>query len=249
VDRDVALYFRDQFRSARAAAHSDAEGYQEVLFALERLGTYCYGRVAALGSYAKIIGELACLSPLAVEIPRAWREAHVPFATLYELVREARNDALHQGAFARHLTAHAVQLALVLEDALMTEALCASEFMVRDVAHAYAWQPVSFVRQQMLANSFSHLPIQLGDALAARWHLIPDIVLARFLRVSPEVRKLRLAMTIADALATGELSFPVASCCSPDTSVDQLLPQFDGHPILVLDEQRLLGILTAFDLL
>ena len=44
--------------------------------------------------------------------------ALTPFSRLYDLVQDARNDALHQGAFARHLTIHAIGLALILEDAL-----------------------------------------------------------------------------------------------------------------------------------
>lgn len=37
---------------------------------------------------------------------------------LYDLVEQGRNEALHQGAFARHLAEHAIELALALEDAL-----------------------------------------------------------------------------------------------------------------------------------
>ena len=40
MDPQVALYFRNEFREARAAALKDAEGYQQILFVLERLGAY-----------------------------------------------------------------------------------------------------------------------------------------------------------------------------------------------------------------
>jgi len=42
------------------------------------------------------------------------------FTALYESVRKARNAAVHEGALARHLAVHALEMALVLEDALMT---------------------------------------------------------------------------------------------------------------------------------
>ena len=42
MDRKVALHFRDEFREARAAALKDAEGYQQILFVLERLGAYLF---------------------------------------------------------------------------------------------------------------------------------------------------------------------------------------------------------------
>jgi len=34
----IAQHFRDQFRIARASAFRDAEGFQEILFVIERLG-------------------------------------------------------------------------------------------------------------------------------------------------------------------------------------------------------------------
>ena len=43
MDSEVALYFRDEFREARAAALEDAEGYQQILFVLERFGSYMFG--------------------------------------------------------------------------------------------------------------------------------------------------------------------------------------------------------------
>ena len=44
MDPQVALYFRNEFREARAAALKDAEGYQQILFVLERLGSYLFER-------------------------------------------------------------------------------------------------------------------------------------------------------------------------------------------------------------
>ena len=73
------------------------------------------------------------------------------------------NDALHQGAFARHLTIHAIDLALILEDALRSfEEPRVSDYMVRNPLFAELWQPIGFIRQQMLANSFSFLPVLKG---------------------------------------------------------------------------------------
>ena len=71
-------------------------------------------------------------SPLADAIPDQHTTWHSKFSTTYEVVRDARNDALHQGAFARHLTNSVIQLALVLEDALMSNASTTGEFMVRE---------------------------------------------------------------------------------------------------------------------
>ena len=49
LDREILLYFRDQLREARAIALKDAEEYHEIIFVLERLGSYLL----------KAIGDLA----------------------------------------------------------------------------------------------------------------------------------------------------------------------------------------------
>jgi len=117
----IAQHFRDQLRIARASAFRDAEGFQEILFVIERLGFMLTNNPDAhtLEKYKAKIQKLSKNSVLAEEIPASWRHLHTPMSELYEIVRIARNDAVHQGALARHLTTHAVELALVLEDALM----------------------------------------------------------------------------------------------------------------------------------
>jgi hypothetical protein len=237
-------YFRNVFCQARQAAFQDAEGFQEILFALERLGAFRSQSIGALGQYKDHIEEVAQMSPLALEIPVQWRGYHPPFSSLYELVRGARNDALHQGACARHLTNHAVQVSLIIEDALMSDAKLISDFMIHDVVEAKTWQPVSFVRQQMLANSFSFMPLQQdGD-----WQLLSDAALLRYLSTE---RKKRMAHSIQEAIKGG-LTLDPANCCSPDEKVEEVIDRFCGTPILVVDkdpDQRLLGIVTCFDLL
>jgi hypothetical protein len=102
------------------------------------------------GEIETVAGE----SALASEVPAQWRGIHVPFPLLYGIVKDARNEALHQGAFARHLTVHAIELSLVLEDAMRRsfENPVVGDFMVRNPVCAELWQPLSFVRQQMLTN-------------------------------------------------------------------------------------------------
>ena len=88
------------------------------MFVVERLGSFLYEKVGDLGKYKKHLEQLAIKSPLAWAVPQEC-ESHIPFSQLYDVVRIARNDALHQGAFARHLTTHAIEISIVLEDALM----------------------------------------------------------------------------------------------------------------------------------
>ena len=121
MDPEQAIYFRDQLREARARALRDAEGFQHVLLCLERIGETLHDSVLSLGLYRVRLSAIAGQSPLAATIPRELSCWHTPFADLYAEFVMARNDAVHQGAYARTLTNHAVALALVLEDALMIE--------------------------------------------------------------------------------------------------------------------------------
>jgi hypothetical protein len=243
------IFFRDQFRAGRAAAFRNAESFQEIVFALERLGASLTCTISDLGKYKNHIQELAIKSPLAAEIPEQWRDLHLPFSILYELVRRARNDALHQGAFARHLTDHAVQLALTIEDALMTDMTTVCDYMVREPSCALTWQPISFVRQQMLSNSYTYLPILLQSGGKQNWHLLSDTNIVKYLR--PD-RKKRLAKTVKEAIEAGEVKVEAVECCPPNTLIKDVMEKLNGSPVLIVSEdqpERLLGILAAFDLL
>jgi hypothetical protein len=164
MERSEAVFFADQFREARETALCDAEAFDGIIHAVERLGTHLSGAILDLGRYQPCIEELGRNSALAFDIPGDLPSFHTSFNQLYDLVRVARNDALHQGAFARRLTVHAIQLSLVLEDALRRSITMPTvgDFMVRNPVCAEPWHPISFVRQAMLANSFSFLRDQHG---------------------------------------------------------------------------------------
>ena len=254
MKHDAAIFFRDQFRDARARALRDSEAYQEVLFSVERFGSALTGTVGNFGSYSEDIIAKAKASPLAEDVPLKHRDWHVPFSALYEVVKDARNDALHQGASARHLTMHATQLVLVLEDALNEQATSVGDYMVRDPLCAFPWQPVSLVRQQMLTNNFSYLPIWDERAGGPRWRVVSDHAIARYLRSAQSKgrRRERLAQTLEVALTSSELALTNVRCCYWDTSVEEALEMSGGPPVLVVDRdshERLVGILTPFDLL
>lgn len=169
LNEEQKEFYRDQLRSARYAALADAEGFQAVIHSLESIGRQIMGKALSLGLYKGELlslglykDPLSCLaddSSLAIEVPSKCRAYHTEFLSLYDELKDVRNDAVHQGAYARILTDHAVDLTIILEDALMSKCSKVSQFMVRDVVEAKLWQPVSYARQQMLKHSFSYLPI------------------------------------------------------------------------------------------
>src|SRR5262245_710110 len=245
MERMAARDFRLQLKQARESALKDAEDFEGIIHVIERLGSFCAGRVGSLGEYESEVKKLAELSPLALDVPSQWRSVHTPFSFLYKMVKDARNDALHIGAFARHLTTHAIELALILEDALrmLEENKYVSDYMVRDPVCAHLWQPVSFVRQVMLTNSFSYLPVQNP---VGQWCLVSDLQVAKYLQGhSNSERKRRLATPLQDA---GEIALLPAKCLSDKEPIHSALADFDGKPILVFRnnaETEIVGILTA----
>lgn len=250
MNSEQRLHFRDAFRTARASALDDAEGFDELLFALERLGKFLYGQPGNMGKFAPALVRLASTSYLAEAIPRLWREFHIPFDVLLAQLRRARNAALHEGAFARHLTSHAVTISLILEDALMEESDRVGDYMVRAPVCAGLWQPLSFVRQSLLAHSFSFMPVNVGTDLIPQWRLVSDLAIATFLR-GADNREKALGITLKTAVDSGGLLLSEPLVCAPDKPVRKALENCKGLPILVVSDtgDRLLGIATAYDLI
>jgi CBS domain-containing protein len=249
MNRQAELYCRDILRDARATAFRDSEAFAEVLFAVERLGSLQTGKHGTLRDYKEALVALARRSPLAEDLPARRSDLHTSFPRLYSLVQTARNDALHQGASARHLTDHCVELALVLEDALVSESTTVADYMVKAPTCAFPWQPLSFVRQQMLVNSFSFLPIRSADG---NWRLLSDLMVARVLRAAGtgEERNRRLATTVEEAERLFALRLELARTVTPGVLVNEVLEGPDASPVLVISESgELLGIVTSFDLL
>ena len=251
MDKKVALHFRDEFRKARDSALKDTEGYQQILFVLERMGSYLLKKKGDLWKYQCCISKLVeqnCPSFL-----KPSNDYHIKFDRLYEMVRNGRNDALHQGAVARIMTSHSVQLSMMIEDTLMAVAMSEkiSEYMVKNPMCAHEWQPISFIRQIMLENSFSHIPFYREEQ--KKWHVISDLDVAKF----HHMEKNKLASTLKCCIESKKITPRKATVVSPDKPVCEVLKCTDdctddkGWPVLVKrdDYQELLGILTPYDLM
>jgi len=274
VDRESATFFVDQLRSARLAVLADAEGFEVIIHAIERLGSYLEGEMRGLDRYSCVLLKLAEKSDIS-ELSSIKRNFFTPVRDLYEWVTDARNDALHQGAFARLLTVQAIKLSIIFEDAVknnMKKPLVVSDLMVTNPIRAELWQPVGFIRQQMLSNSFSYLPVFFDGA----WRIISDVSVAKYLGMDPNTnRKAQLSKVLEDAVKENEKLLDDAVEIAPNTERVEALKKMkpDGRTdkytnVLLVTEptpgsepkqesrgkkdsgkSRLLGILTAFDLL
>ena len=244
------LFCRDQLRASRAIVLRDSEAFPEILFALERCGSLLTHRVGTLATYKSAFEKLANRTLFGSDQLPGCRGFHTPFGRLYSLLTNARNEALHLGAVARHLARYGVEMALVLEEALMVDTIQAQDLMVRSPVCAELWQPLSYVRQQMLANSFSYLPIRSPEG---QWALLSDLSVAAVLRKAPHngARQGLLARTVREAIADFDLKIHEARQVRPDSEALECLGKMEGPPLLVTsdDDRELLGILTPFDLL
>jgi hypothetical protein len=249
------VFHRDRLREARYAALADAEAFQQMCFAIEALGKRLNPKAKGLGECRSQLEKLAhssALLPSDVDEQRAIK----PFHALFTSIKEARNDAMHTGAYARHVAADALTLCLVLEDALMMEKnpaeagkrLTVGDFMVSTPTVVHPWQTVEHARQLMLLYSFSYLPIWHQD----RWWLVSDMGMAGYLR--PHWPALaRLKKTLAQAQEEG-LPFARASSVRKGDAVVDLLSKPRRPGLWLVKEKgyppgHLAGVLSPFELM
>lgn len=256
LSRDERLFYRDRLRAARYAALADAEGFEQICFAVEALGMRLVGKQEAMGEYKKKIESLASVVDWRDDINVRSSSAFTRFAALYKKLNTARNDVMHTGAYARHAASAAIELCIHLEEALMTsngsDLYAAEDYMVREVVVVEEWHLVAHARQLMLTHSFSFLPVRLNG----KWKLISEMSIARFLM---QHRKKRLAMSIGEAACVDGALLCSANEIRPQKEVSELFRLPSGESIgnhgrfwLVTEadgSDRLLGILTPFELM
>ena len=232
-------FFRDQLRDARSTALLDAEGYHPIVTALERLGSALDPTHNGLGQFQDVLLEVTREAWADDEAGDACASAEV----LFTAVRNGRNEAVHQGVYARHLVRHCVELALLIEEGLMAGSQRVSDFMVRGAVCVEPWHQVGFARQQMLTNSFSYLPIFVEGA----WKMVSDHAVASYRANSAKPREAlrqRIAVAARDALF-----LEPAVVVGPETPVPEAIKVSRGKPVLIVEEEHLIGIATPFDFL
>lgn len=252
--KEESLYYRDVFRSARYAALADAESFSEICFALEALGLRLLGCQCDMKSYMYRIGLYAAKSVIFSELSMNAKSGFKTFEALYEIVRNARNDVMHSGSYARHATQAAIELCIGLEEALMMEVTqTVGDLMVKSPIVIERWQPVAHARQLMLMHSFSFLPVQIDGS----WWLLSEVGLAKFLCTSNKVKRERLGQTIEDSkVGLDLLQVTDQDLLSATDCVKTVLSSAkvkNGPTLwLVVDKDRLnylVGVLSPFELM
>lgn len=231
-------------RDARATVYRDSESFNEAAAVLEHIGQMIRGVVLnGLNDYKGDICKLGRRAP-AIHSERV--------EVLFDTVRKARNDSVHSGDYIRHHSIRLVELLLMLEEGLAMSGKTAGDLMVQNPTVAELWHNVAAARRAMLTNSFSFLPILGPDGV---WKLLSDTDVVRYLRraTTAKERNERLGKQLQKAVEGSEITLTDCSRLSPGKSVDEIAKTMSHLPVLIVEKdgnkERLLGILTAFDLL
>ncbi len=232
----------EQLRDARALIQRDAEAFQRAVITLEHLGQVVGGRVRlGLQGYRKDI-----LSLLDGDLKEQRDEA----ARLFDVVREARNAAVHDGAWIRHLNTRLIDLFLLFENAILSRMRILSDVMVRSPVVAEPWHLVAHARKLMLSNAFSTLPIFIDGEC----NLLTDEAIAQGICGKEKEKRTKLLSTrIEEAVTKRWLVLIRAEKREPAQAVLELFRDRVKWPLLIVDKigetERLVGIVTPFDLL
>lgn len=256
------IHYRDRLREARYSALANAEGFAEICFVVEALGRRLLGQEETFGNLKDVLEKRAKSSTGLSGLPSKFPQYFGNFGALLETLHKARNDAMHTGAYARHATAKAIELCMVLEDALMANRKfqkIAGNYMVRSPVSIEPWQPVARARQLMLTHSFSFLPI----FVEGKWKLLSELALAKFLQHKD--RNERMALPLSEAInQSPRLELLLAKTVPATEPIEALLTNAkdmstgDRLWLVVSDDVtdssnpshlRLVGVLSPFELM
>lgn len=234
--------FRWSLREARARVQADGEGFEVVIHAIERLGRHLDPMGTGLRDYE---------DPIRLLVARAGLETSDLDKKLF-LLRQTRNDAAHQGSYARNAAREAVHVALRLEDALSVgwSDIELLHVMVRDPVMAQPGDTLGDIRQAMLEHAFTAVPARVRG----RWFVLTDQWLARNIAgMTTKTRHGVLRQKVED-LTDDDLA-PLAATPLPGNEKVSALAAGDhlDRPLVLVapspDSDRLDGVVAPADLL
>jgi predicted transcriptional regulator len=243
LSEDQKFYFLKALRTARYSAQKDAEDFLNLCFVFEELGLRLAGvKRKGLGSYDDFYKEIF----------KFYSYSHISLMDKFYSVVRARNDAAHQGAFARAASIKAQLVSIELEAIIMSKARSVRQIMSEDVVWAEEFFTVAKVREIMLLNSFSYLPCHIGS----RIYLISDAAVADVWNrdQTNEKRNEKLySATIKELFSLKEIGLesPV-EIIHQDAEISRILEKLGSKPVLVSNDKfnkNIVGIVTAFDYL
>lgn len=248
------IFYRDKLREARYAALADSEAFEDICFAIESLGARLSTKnLIGLNDYKPNLKKLSEKSLLYKGLISGHSYLFSNFDILFERLKSARNDMMHTGAFARNATNYSIELCTILEDAIMQDPVqpenkTVAFYMVKSPVVAELWHPLGYVRQKMLAHSFSYLPIYISES--SEWKLISDICIIKITRnISETKRREIMRMTIGELIKQNQLDLKCTKPIEISTPINSLDLTKNQGLWLIQKDQHLVGIISPFELL
>ena len=129
--------------------------------------------------------------------------------------------------------------------------MMAKDLMIREVVVAESWEELATVRRKMLELSISYIPAFLNKTgEQTDWYLIEDGKLARYFKENSKNSEAPRRQKVGEVVEKLEIREAKKVVCS--AKIEEIFDIIIKEPVLVVDKcetNRLLGILTAFDLL
>lgn len=229
---DERRHYLRALSRARYEVLSDSESLLSICHVLEELGRRITGtRSEGLGQYVDAL--VSWVTP----------ERTDRCARHLERVRQARNDAAHQGIYARNAALKAVLVCLDLEEVIRQTMAVVEDIMVGGVVVAKPFMTLAKVREEMLVSSFSYLPVEWDG----QWFLIADYHLATLWhRLTRKARESQLLTEFLPPDAADRLALIPAPRLPASTPLEDLV--VGPLPALIQDDhENVIGILSAFD--
>ncbi|QDV36955.1 CBS domain protein [Tautonia plasticadhaerens] len=131
----------------------------------------------------------------------------------------------------------------------------AEDLMVRNPTTVEPWHNIAAVRRAMLGNSYSFLPVRDTNGV---WKLLSDVAVVKYLRPADNsgnksLRNKLLGKPLNEILEAGDIELTECKCYAPNKNIGDIKKIITMLPALIVEKdgnkERLVGILTAFDLL
>lgn len=236
LNAEEAAYFLKLFRKARYAALEDAENFREICFALEELGCRINGsNTRSLRKYSGVLRSFV------------HTRQRQEFTVLFNMVVDTRNEASHRGVFARNLSEKSIKLSLNLEEGLSSMTIKVKHLMSENVVFAQEFHSLAKIREIMLENSFSYIPICLSE----RYYFLSDTLVAKKWMTLASKDKEQYNTKVSNLFSLEELL--IAEEILSEEPKSLAYSKIQHLPLLVVDgkhqSRKVIGILAPFDLL
>jgi CBS domain-containing protein len=231
LDTTLLASLRRELIAGRGIAELNAEGYVAIIQKIEMLGFNLCGKEKTLAKYLDDYLEF-------LQLPS---DRMPEFKSLFKYVREARNKAIHEGAFARNLSRKTAELSMIFEGRIFMGLIYVRDVMIENPVTISQWDRISDIRRKLVGSAFSWLPILVNT----EWMLLSEYGLLQFIQTTG----VKDDVQIRDCMDKVTGFLVQAKSCRLSDTIQDIAKKIVDAPMLVIENGELRGIITASDLL